>query len=270
MKKLHFSILLTLFFGLHLSSLDVFDQICTQLGLPDNALARLCKQDGGTAIDLDYSPDGKTLASIISGKVVLWDVENRIEKLTIKEVNGRYVRYSPDGKTLVCGDVVYDATNGDPTLLLLDGEGYRDYVLFSPDGKTLAGTGAKGVRFWNATTTEKPTTDALPVDDMTIDVLPTDTSAEDKSEETSPTSVPIATSSTTVPVIRGMSFSPDGKELAIACNLGIWIYDPELNKEVTLLTEEAGGHKSPVVEVVYSPDGNTLAAAGTYYSENEI
>ncbi len=261
MKKLYFSILLTLFFGLHLSTLDVFAQSCTQLGLPDNALARLCKQDGGAAIDLDYSPDGKTLASIIGGEIILWDVENRTEKLTINGVNGRYVRYSPDGKTLICGDVVYDAKTGEPTLLLLDGEGYRDYVLFSPDGKTLAGTGAKDVRFWNATTTEGPTTDALPVDDMTIDVLPTDTSAVDKPEETGPISVPIATSSTTVPSISGISYSPDGKELAIVCRLGIWIYDTELNTEKTLLTEEMGGNKG-VYNIAYAPDGNTLASVG--------
>ena len=235
MKKLYFYILLTLFFGLHLSSLDVFAQICTQLSLPDNALARLCKQDGGEAIDLDYSPDGKTLASIIGGEIILWDVENRTEKLTINGVNGRYVRYSPDGKTLVCGDVVYDATTGEPTLLLLDGKGYRNYVIFSPDGKTLAGTGPKGIRFWNATTTEEPTTEALPVDDMTIDVLPTDTSTVDQPEETIPTSIPIATSPTTVTGIGGLSFSPDGKEIAIACGLGIWIYNTELNSEITLL-----------------------------------
>ena len=37
-----------------------------------------------------------------------------------------------------------------------------------------------------------------------------------------------------------------------------------LNKEVALLTHEEGGHKAPVVSVVYSPDGNTLASSGTY------
>ena len=262
MKKLYFSILLTLFFGLHLSSLDIFGQICTQLSLPENAIARLCIPNSRYYRDLDFSPDGKTLASIIGGEIVLWDVENRTEKLTINGVNGQYVRYSPNGKTLVCGDVVYDATTGDPTLLLLDGEGYRDYVLFSPDGKTLAGAGAKGVRFWNANTIEEPTTDSLPVDDMTIDFLPTDTSAVDKPKETSPTSIPVATSSTTVPDIRGLSYSPDGKEIAIACRLGVWIYDTESNTEKALLTQDAGGHSGKVLAVAYSPNGKTLVSSG--------
>ena len=270
MKKLYFSILLTLFFGLHLSSLNVLAQICTQLGLPDNALARLCKQDGGVAIDLDYSPDGKTLASVIGREVVLWDIENKTAKLTIDGVNGRTVRYSTDGKTLVCGDVVYDATTGEPKLLLLDGEGYRDYVVYSPNGETIAGAGPKGIRFWNATTTEEPTTDALPVGDMTIDVLPTDTLPVDKPEETSPISISIATSSTTVPGIKALSYSPDGKELAVACGLGIWIYDVEQNSEKVLLTQEMGGHTSHVLSVRYSPDGNILASGSVLGDAKKI
>ena len=271
MKKLCFSIFLTLFLGFHLSSIDTFAQNCTQLSLPEHAIARLCRQDGGVAVDLDYSPDGKTLASVFHWppQIVLWDVENKKEKLTIKDVNGQSVKYSPDGKTLVCGDVVYDAIIGEPKLLLFNGEGYRDYVIFSPDGKTLAGAGQKGIRFWNSTT--KPATDTAPEDTVIIDVLPTDPSVIPiATSEVDPVANPIATSSETVPGISGLNYSPDGKELAIACGIGIWIYDPKLNKEIALLTHEKGGHKAPVVSVVYSPDGNTLASSGTYSGDNTI
>lgn len=221
MKKHFLSILLSALLGLNLSSLDIFAQTCTQLSLPENAIARLCIPGEENALDLDFSPDGKTLASVINWKrnVVLWDVENKTVKLTINDVNGLYVRYSPDGKTFVCGDVVYDATTGEPTLLLLDGDGYRNYALFSPDGKTIAGAGAKGIRFWNATI-EEPPEDTLLVGDTPINVLPTDTSTVG-TPGASPTSVPYATSSATVPRIRGLSYSPDGKEIAIACDLGV-------------------------------------------------
>ncbi len=268
MKKLCSSFLLTALLGLHLSSVDVLAQTCTQLSLPENAIARLCRQEGDVVIDLDYSPDGKTLAGLMYRQIVLWDVENKTEKLTI-DVNGQTVRYSPDGKTLVCGNTVYDATTGEPTLLLLDGEGYRDYVLFSPDGKTLAGAGPKGIRFWNATI-EKSSEDALPVGDTPIDVLPTDTPTVGTPEETSPTSTPIATSSTTVPGIRGLSYSPDGKELVLACGLGIWIYDVESNSEIALLSREMGGHTGPVYSVAYSLDGNTIASGGSYADAKKI
>ena len=259
MKKRYVSLLLSVLLGLHLSSLDILAQTCTQLSLPDNAIARLCRPEGGTATDLDYSPDGKTIASVISRQVVLWDVENKTVKLTINDVNGQTVRYSPDGKTFVCGDVVYDAATGEPKLLLLDGEGYRDYVLFSPDGKTLVGAGKKGIRFWNATI-EEPTTDALPVGGTPIDVLPTDIPVVDTSEA-SPTSVPFATSSTTVPEIGGLSYSPDGEEIAIACGLGVWLYNTELNTEVALLENR----DNRIFSVSYSPDGNILAAGDSHY-----
>ena len=267
MKKQYVLIFFTLFLGLHLSSLDTLGQSCSQLGLPENAIARLCKPDGGVAVDLDYSPDGKTLACVFHWprQIVLWDVENKKEKLTIKDVKGRSVKYSPDGKTLVCGDVVYDAVTGEPKLLLFDGEGYRDYIVYSPDGKTLAGAGSKGIRFWKATT--EPSSEEA----VTIDVLPTDPSGVVvDTTNADPIANPIATSAETVPGIRGLSYSPDGKELAIACELGIWIYDPELNKEVALLTLEVGGHTGAVVAAVYSPDGKTLASGGNYEGDNTI
>ena len=269
MKKLCLSIFLTLFLGFHLSSLHVLAQSCTQLSLPENAIARLCSQDGGFVVDLDYSPDGQILASVFWRRIVLWDIENKTEKLTIHDVTGTSVKYSPDGKTFVCGDVVYDAITGEPKLLLFDGEGYRDFVAYSPDGQTLAGAGPKGIRFWKSTI--DPPTDTLPVGERSIDVLPTDPSAIPiVTSDADPVVNPMATSSETVPGIRGLSYSPDGKELAIACDLGIWIYDPELNVEVALLNQEIGGHTGAVVAAVYSPDGNTLASGGNYEGDNTI
>lgn len=75
-------LLLTLGLTLLLPATKLLAQQCTQLSLPENALARFCAPDGHHFINLDFSPDGKTLASVTwSPKiVVLWDIEKKVEK----------------------------------------------------------------------------------------------------------------------------------------------------------------------------------------------
>lgn len=58
---------------------------------------------------------------------------------------------------------------------------------------------------------------------------------------------------------RTVAFSADGKQLAVASGIGIWIYDAATAREVDLLN---GGQPTLVRSVAYSPDG-TLIAAGT-------
>lgn len=59
-------------------------------------------------------------------------------------------------------------------------------------------------------------------------------------------------------ITGNMQYSPDGKELAVASNKGIWIYDAQTGAEVALLS----GHNGDVMAIAYSPDGNMLASAG--------
>ena len=72
----------------------------------------------------------------------------------------------------------------------------------------------------------------------------------------------VATSEETMPDIQGIDYSPDGTEIAVACKFGVWIYDPILNEEVTLLDRNMGGHEGRVGTVGYSPDGNILVSGG--------
>lgn len=55
-----------------------------------------------------------------------------------------------------------------------------------------------------------------------------------------------------------IAFSPDGTQLAVATQIGIWIYDTATQKELKLYT----GHPDEVWEIAFSPDSSTLASCG--------
>ena len=56
--------------------------------------------------------------------------------------------------------------------------------------------------------------------------------------------------------ISDVTYSPDGKLLAVASPIGIWLYDVHSGQELKLIT----GHTGRVYSVVFSPDGQTLAS----------
>lgn len=57
-------------------------------------------------------------------------------------------------------------------------------------------------------------------------------------------------------IVTDIAYSPDGKHLAVATYIGVWIYDTHTGTEKALLTVNTG---NVTWEVVYSPDGQTLA-----------
>ena len=56
--------------------------------------------------------------------------------------------------------------------------------------------------------------------------------------------------------IEQIAYSPDGSRLAVATQLGIWVYDTQTGRELALLKE----HTDTVTSLAYSPDGRTLAS----------
>ena len=252
----------TLIFGINFLSLNTVAQNCSQLGIPKKVLTRICTQDyGGTAIDLDFSPDNTMLAAVFNLYILILDVPNREIKTIIKTDKWwpGSIQFSSDGKSVLCGDAIYDLDDGKPKLLLSDSDGYNKYVIFSPDEKTIVGAGNKGLRFWNIDLEEKEK-ESENIQDL--NVLPTTIDQNNEPEDDPIISVNhIATSEVTMPDIRGIDYSPDGTEIAVACKFGVWIYDPILNEEVTLLDRNMGGHNEGVNSVRYSPDGNILVSS---------
>jgi len=60
-------------------------------------------------------------------------------------------------------------------------------------------------------------------------------------------------------IINEIAYSSNGKHLAVASSIGIWLYDMTTYQEISLLTGNAG----PVSNVAFSPDGKTLANGRT-------
>ena len=55
-----------------------------------------------------------------------------------------------------------------------------------------------------------------------------------------------------------VAYSSDGTRLAVASDLGIWLYDAHTGTELALLTD----HITRISSVAFAPDGKTLASAG--------
>lgn len=63
--------------------------------------------------------------------------------------------------------------------------------------------------------------------------------------------------------INAIQFSPDGSQLAVGSNIGVWLYDVRTGKEVSLF---AGMCRS----LAFSPDGRYIANGGGKYTMGEI
>ena len=53
-----------------------------------------------------------------------------------------------------------------------------------------------------------------------------------------------------------IDYAPDGKQIAVGGNNGIWIHDVQTGEVLKLLTD----YESAVWSVRYSPDGRTIAS----------
>jgi WD40 repeat protein/transcriptional regulator with XRE-family HTH domain len=187
----------------------------------------------GQAEYLDYSPDGKMVATSINKIITVLDAKTGIQLQTLVGHDDyiRSLNFSPDGKHLASASfdgkaIIWDLASGKAVFTLQDPGVQFFSVAYSPDGSHLfTGEGfAKGI-IWDASSGEK-------VADFSL--------TEGQFGET----------------LFAAAFSPDGKRLAVGNRLGlISIRDGSSGKE--LLTWR--GHLGRVQAMKFSPDGNLIA-----------
>lgn len=66
--------------------------------------------------------------------------------------------------------------------------------------------------------------------------------------------------------IEDIAISPDGKRLAVASRIGVWLYDTQTGDALSLYT----GHESAVRSVAFSPDGVTVASGSGLGDDKSI
>lgn len=189
------------------------------------------RKNGSDINAIDFSPDGKIIASIsIHGNICMWDVTtgDKIKQYNIKDKYALSLSFSPDGKLLASG---YDDGNIYLWDIITDKKVKKIYetsfpinsVFFSPNGKFITCvSNSHVIRLW-----ETPTGKEYSVFEKSSNY------------------------------ICSIAFSPDSRTIAAGYNDGtIGLWDVNSRKEINQLY----GHKGVVYAVCFNADNQTIAS----------
>ncbi len=189
--------------------------------------------------EIEFSPDGKSIATVSTDNTVLvWDTTTGTYKYMLEHTDSVVgVSYNPDRHNMLT-TVHRDRTvwvwntvrlKGKPTFKLSKHTKGISGVAFSPDGKTLATVGEdRFLHLWGI-----------------------------------PTSTFNATSMESVYPKAPLTFSPNGKTLAIGNANGVTLLGvaPRRVRPIRYNQLFKGSTRASVRSIAYSPDGNTIAFA---------
>lgn len=179
-----------------------------------------------------FSPDGQTLAQsagpTLDDLVTLWDVAvGRARKVLAGTGQVRSLAFSPDGRTLAIGNLdgviqFWDAATASQRATWQGHTKSVQALAFFPDGQTLVtadDTGNTSIRFWN------------------LNQNPPQATREIRAGA------------------HSLSFSPDGKMLAVGHFPALRLHDLATQKEFPTKTVSPGHGRA----VAFSPDGKSIA-----------
>ena len=217
----------------------------------------------------------------ITGGAHVWDIATgKLICSTPPQPSGIIsLAISPDGKTLATAGVeraahLWDAKTGKPIGAPLENKDMVSSLAFSPDGKKLLTGGAdKTARLWDATT-GKPLSAPIQVDEDAVfvgftargDAFFAGTREFLPRRARKPGVVQIWDTETLKPKcecsetdgrLEAVSFSPDGRSIAIAGGDTAWIYETEHGDRVVGPMR----HAKNINALAYSPNGTMIATA---------
>jgi len=218
---------------------------------------------------IDFSPDGKIIASGDSYQIRLWDITSGVEIKRFSKHNGivSSLCFSPNGKYIISGgadSIIYlwDVEKGSVLKQFKKHKKGIESVSFSPNGKFFVSCSTdKSIRLWDSITGNEIKKFSMDKPILTVCFSPNNKYIAFGGVDI--IGLMDISSGYKIKKFGGnkgwtlsIGFSPDGKTLASSSYNNILLWDVETGNK----KNEFIGHKDLIFSVCFSPDGKNIVS----------